>query len=487
MIPDRSGPDPPTPCAPMTPPSPTPTVPEPPARPLPFPAAARRRGAGNGPLERGTWFRLLRIAAVLAAGLLGAGCGGDEAPADGERADGTAGAVAFTGATIWDGTGAPPVPGATLLVRDGRVVSVEPAGSPPEGVRVVDVGGRWIVPGLVDGHAHVSGHWAPDTVAGDSARMVGDLLLYARYGVTTVNSLGGEPMAAGAVRAAGEGAAPGHARLRFAGEVVTGPTPEEARAQVTGNAERDADWIKLRVDDNLGTTRKMPWTAVEATLAEAEARGIPVATHVFYLEDARRLLEMGTDLVAHSVRDRPVDEGFAQALRERNVCYVPTLTREITTFAYADEPSWLDDPFFRRWADEDEVAAVTDPEFRARMAESPAAARYREGLVQAQENLATLERAGAPLAFGTDAGPATRFPGFLQHLELELMVEAGLSPARALEVATRETAACLGLDGVGTLEPGRWADFLVLGGDPLESVAATRTLEAVYVGGAPIP
>ena len=395
--------------------------------------------------------------------------------------------MAFTGATVWDGTGAPAVADATLLVRDGRVVSLEAGGAVPEGAREVELSGRYLIPGLVDTHAHVTGRWAADTVSEERARMQEDLLLYARYGVTTVNSLGGAPeQAAGAVREVGREVAPGHARLRFAGEVVTGPSPEEARAQVQANAARQVDWIKIRVDDNLGTTEKMAWPAVEATFEEAEARGLPVATHIFYLEDAERLLEMGSGLIAHSVRDRPVTEAFATELRERGVCYVPTLTREITTFAYADGPEWLDDPFFLRWADEDEVATVTDPDFRARMAESPAAAQYREGLDQALENLAALDAAGAPLAFGTDAGPATRFPGFLQHLELELMVEAGLSPARALETATGGAAACLGLEEVGTLEPGRLADFLVLAADPLENVAATRSLDAVYLGGVPL-
>ena len=212
-----------------------------------------------------------------------------------------------------------------------------------------------------------------------------------------------------------------------------------------------------------------------------------MTTHVFYLEDALRLLEMGTAMVAHSVRDRPVDADFARALSERGVCYVPTLVREVTTFVYAERPDWLDDPFFRRWAPASEVEAVTDPDFQARVAASPAAAAYREALEQAKENLALLVEAGAPVAFGTDAGPATRFPGFLEHEELSLMVEAGLTPAQALHAATGAAADCLGLETVGVLEPGRWADFLVLSADPLERIENTRSLEAVYVGGERIP
>jgi imidazolonepropionase-like amidohydrolase len=84
---------------------------------------------------------------------------------------------------------------------------------------------------------------------------------------------------------------------------------------------------------------------------------------------------------------------------------------------------------------------------------------------------------------GTDAGPAARFPGFFEHEELVLMADAGLTPEQILRSATGVAADCLMLDDVGTLEPGNWADFLVLTEDPLQDVRATRSLERVYVAG----
>jgi imidazolonepropionase-like amidohydrolase len=398
----------------------------------------------------------------------------------------TAEFVAYTGATLWDGSGARPVSDATLLVREGRIVSVEAGGAVPEDADRVDLSGRYVIPGLIDAHAHLNDLWADPDVTDQQSGLESTLLLFARYGVTTVNSLGGEPEAAGAVRDGLPGKAPGRARFFFAGDVVTGPTPEEAVRQVRANAERGVDWIKIRVDDNLGSTEKIAWPTVAAVIEAAHGRGLRVASHLFYLEDAERLLELGTDLVAHSVRDLPLPRSTAARLREDGVCYVPTLTREITTFAYAERPDWFDDPFFQRWAHPGQVAAVTDPDFQARMAASPAAERYRQALVQAQENLVVLSEAGAPIAFGTDSGPAGRFPGYLQHLELELMVEAGLTPEQALLAATSGAATCLDASDVGILEAGRWADFLVLGEDPLEDISYTRSLEAVYVGGARI-
>ena len=391
--------------------------------------------------------------------------------------------MAFTGATVWDGSGAPAVPNATVVVRDGLIVSVETGGAVPEGAEQVDLSGSFVIPGLIDAHAHVSGLWADPSVTDEQARLEADLLLFARYGVTTVNSLGGEPASATAVRGAQDDEAPGRARLFFAGDVVTGPTPEEAVQQVVANAERGVDWIKMRVDDNLGTAEKMSWPTIEAAITEAHDRGLRVATHLFYLDDAERLLDLGTDMVAHSVRDAEVPASFAARLQADGVCYVPTLTREVTTFVYASRPAWFDEPFFQRWANADQVAAVTDPAFQARMAASPAAARYREALVQAQTNLEIVEVAGAPIGFGTDSGPGARFPGYLQHMELQLMVDAGLTPERALITATSAAAACLSLDDVGVLEAGRRADFLVLGADPLADIANTKSLEAVYVGG----
>jgi imidazolonepropionase-like amidohydrolase len=274
-----------------------------------------------------------------------------------------------------------------------------------------------------------------------------------------------------------------HARLHVAGEVVAGNTPDEALAIARANIEQGADWIKLRVDDNLGSGQKMPWDAVQAVIGAAKAADIPVATHIFYLDDAAQLLQMGTGLIAHSVRDKAATDEFVQAMLDTGICYVPTLTREVSTFTYAERPVWFDDPFFLEAAKQSEIDRVSQPDFMARVAASPASAAYRDALVQAQDNLRILLGSGVPVAFGTDTGPAGRFLGYFEHMEFDLMAEAGMTPREILLSATSVAANCVHMDDVGTLEAGKWADFVVLTENPTQDVKALRSIRDVYIAG----
>jgi imidazolonepropionase-like amidohydrolase len=391
-------------------------------------------------------------------------------------------AIAFSGATLWDGTGGGMLENAVIVVRDGRITEIF-TGAAPAGADIVDLSGTWVVPGFIDAHVHVSGFWAADEVQGIEERIRSELALYARYGVTTVNSLGGEPAEAMAIRDAQYVPSLKHARVYVAGPIIADTDPLAAAKSTTINIMAGVDWIKIRVDDNLGTVQKMPWAAVEAVFDAANARGARVATHVFYLDDASRLLDLGSDLIAHSIRDRPMDDSFVAKLLDSGVCYVPTLTREVSTFAYATRPDFFDDPFFLKAAKQGEIDRLSDPQFMAEMAASPAAAAYRKALVQAQENLRIAEGSGVPVAFGTDAGPPGRFPGYFEHIEFYLMKEAGLTPLEILTSATATAAKCLSLADVGTLQPGKWADFVVLQENPLADIRATRSIRNVYVAG----
>jgi imidazolonepropionase-like amidohydrolase len=439
---------------------------------------------------------MVRVAAILIVSLIFAACG-DSTPetaatpeAAGEQPASSAplpgaGAVAFRGAAIWDGTGSAIQYNNTLLVRDGRIEGI--VQEIPEGAEVVDLGGRWVVPGFINAHGHVSGRWADDSVTDAAERVRGDLTLYARYGITTVLSLGGAPAEAFAVRDVQNAPSLDHARLYLAGEVVAGNTPDEASAVALENVGKGVDWMKLRVDDNLGTDTRMPWDAIQVAMNAAKAASIPVATHIFYMDDAARLLQMGSGLIAHSVRDQDVTDEFVQTMLDAGVCYVPTLVREVSTFVYAERPDWFSDPFFLEAAKQSEIDRVSSPEFMARVSASLTAAGYRKALVQAQDNLRVIIGSGIPVAFGTDSGPAGRFPGYFEHLEIGLMNDAGLTSREILMSATSVAADCLDLDDVGTLEAGKWADFIVLTADPVSDIKATRSIQSVYIAGNEVP
>jgi imidazolonepropionase-like amidohydrolase len=117
------------------------------------------------------------------------------------------------------------------------------------------------------------------------------------------------------------------------------------------------------------------------------------------------------------------------------------------------------------------------------MAASPSAAAYKLALAQAQENLRIILGSGVPVAFGTDSGPAGRFLGYFEHMEFDLMTEAGMTPREILMSATSVAANCVHFDDVGTLEPGKWADFVVLTEDPTKDIKALRSIKDVYIAG----
>jgi len=389
---------------------------------------------------------------------------------------GTDATTAFTGATIIDGTTRAPIANATLLVRGGRIVAVGPAGAVtvPAGASRVNLAGRYVIPGLINAHGHVN------TPA--------DLDTYAAYGVTTVYSLGGEPASVFEARARQQDPAQARAvaqsRVLVAGPVLTPRTVDEARTMVADVAAQKVDIVKIRVDDNLGTTPKMPRDVYRAVISEAHARGLRVAVHFYYLDDAKDLLDAGADFMAHSVRDKPVDPAFVAALRAANVCYSPTLMREVSTFIYESTPAFFSDSLFQAHANRQWVASANDPARQAAVRNSTSAKTYKAQLPVANRNLKVLSDAGVPIAMGTDTGPTGRFQGYFELMELEMMVDAGLTPQQVLRSATLDAARCLRIDrDLGTLEAGKWADFVVLDASPLERISNVRRIRSVWIAG----
>ena len=383
---------------------------------------------------------------------------------------------------------------ATIVTRGGQISSV--SNNPPTLVRggdgptlpldtrFVDLKGKFVVPGLISAHAHVSdvNGLKPRAYTEENTRR--QLSVYARYGITSVWSLGGEQAPAFALRDAQGVPSLDRARIFVAGDVITGRTPDEARAAVARVAALKPDVIKIRVDDNLGTATKMTPEVYRAVIEEAHARKLRVAAHIFYLADAKDLVKSGVDVIAHSVRDLDVDAEFLSLMKERGVAYCPTLTREVSAFVYESTPAFFTDPFFLREADREVMAQFSQPDRQKAMASSSTAQRYKAGLEIARRNLKRAADAGITIAMGTDSGAfPERFQGYFEHLEMEMMVASGMTPAQVLRSATSDAAAAMKRQDVGSIAAGKWADFVVLDKDPLADIKNTRAIASVWIAG----
>ncbi len=401
-----------------------------------------------------------------------------------------AGIQAFTGARILDGTGKASIERGTIVVRDGRIEEVGPVRRVriPKGAERIDLAGKTIVPGLVNTHGHVGEAQGLRSGAEfyTSENLLRQLRLYARYGVTTVFSLGGDLDLGFQLRDAQDAAAAtiDRARIFVAGAVINGKTPEEARTMVDQVAAMKPTLIKIRYDDNLGATVKMTPEIARAVIERTHYHKLPLAAHLFYLEDARYLLETGADYIAHSIRDKEVDDGLIVLLKKRDVCVCPTLTREVSTFVYESRPAFFDDPFFVRDADRQALDELLDPKRQEAMRRSASAQRYKAALEIASRNLKKLSDAGVRIAFGTDSGPPGRFQGYFEHMEMDMMAKAGMTAGQILKSATGDAARCMNVAGkLGTIEKGAWADLLVLDKNPETDIANMRAIHSVWIAG----
>lgn len=399
------------------------------------------------------------------------------------------GSIAFVGATIIDGTDAAPLVDGALVISDGRIQAVGPRADVgiPESARIIDVSGKTIIPGLINAHGHVGGTLGLEGGHYNRENLLRQLALYARYGITTVYSLGGDQAEGFALRNEQDHAGLDRARLFVAGSVVSGSDAQSIRQQVNENADLGADFIKVRVDDNLGRTPKLSRPLFDVLVEQAHSRRLPLAVHLFYLDDARYILNAGADLIAHSIRDLPVDSEFIDLIKSEDVCYIPTLTREVSTFVYEDEPEFFSDPFFRQEVEQAIIDELLQPERMSRMRNSAMAQAYKEGLEVAMANVGVLNDAGVAIAMGTDTGPPARFQGYFEHLEMSMMVEAGMTPQDVIRSATSVAADCMGNSMIGSLEPGNWGDLVVLDENPVANIDNSKTIDSVWIAGNRVP
>jgi imidazolonepropionase-like amidohydrolase len=238
------------------------------------------------------------------------------------------------------------------------------------------------------------------------------------------------------------------------------------------------------MDDHLGTQKKMPYDIGKAIVDGAHHHHLRAAAHIFYLEDARQLVDDGVDGLAHSVRDKPVDQAFVQDMKKHGTWQMAaTLTREASMFVYGGDAPFLGLSFFTKSISEKVEKTLKSPAYQQTISSDPEFSRYQGFFEMAKKNLKTLADAGVRYGMGTDTGPPGRFPGYFEHWEMQLMVDAGLTPMQVIVAATKSGAEFLEAKDLGTLEPARWADLIVLDRNPLENIKNTQAIRAVYIAG----
>jgi len=404
--------------------------------------------------------------------------------------------------TLIDGSGNPAVAGAAMVIDNGRIVRIGSAEhlTGPAGAQVIDLSGKFVMPGIINLHGHVGNtvDLTQDAKNYTRENIEKNLRTYASYGVTTVLSLGTDQDLIFRFRDEQRAGRPTYTRVYTAGQGFTLKGGVGGMPSVTFNLEdggeipkdvdtlaaKKVDIVKVWVDDSLGHRKKIPFEMTKAIIDNAHRHGLRVDAHIFYLADAKQLVNAGLDALAHSVRDQPVDQELIDSMKKHGTWQsAATLTREASMFVYAKPPAFLTDTFFTRSVSSAVVTTLGDPDYQKKFASDPDFPKYPGFLEMAQKNLKRLADAGIPYGFGTDTGPPGRFPGFFEQWEMELMVDAGLTPSQVITAATKSAAEFLHAKDLGTLEVGKWADLIVLNADPRVNIRNTRTIEAVYIAG----
>jgi imidazolonepropionase-like amidohydrolase len=435
----------------------------------------------------------ISVALMLALGPLTA-C--RRAPPDG---------VALVGATLFDGSGGPVLPNAVVVVRRGRIESVGTrAGfTLPAKTREVDVSGRWIIPGLIDAHAHIEPWTLPR---------------YLAWGVTTVRDVHGALDSVLRLRDRVNLGAVAGPRIYSAGAMIDGlPTtyPDAIGANSPRDARKAVDRLVNAGVDLIKVYTRVDPTLLRAVLDEAGTFNLRVTGHLG-LTDAVTAAKEGIGSIEHlsgvpeacmadasslyAAHYRGFFPGWtaferswggldsaalarvANELADRKVTLVPTLVLH-ETFSRLDDPAVLGDTMLKavpelaqaRWNVADMVrrAGWTDQDYRA----------FRAGRPRQDLFLRLFAAAGGRVATGTDASNQLLIPGYSEHRELELLVGAGFSPRDALLAATRNGALLLGVDSLGILAPGKAADLVILTRDPLADIRHTLAIDRVMTRG----
>ncbi|MBO1360355.1 amidohydrolase family protein [Acetobacter sacchari] len=448
-----------------------------------------------------------RAVCLTSLSLLAAGCAHEEATSSNQ--------TFFEHVSVIDGSGAAAQPNMTVIMQDGKIVSVTPDASatPPAGATIVDLTGKTMIPGLVSDHVHVGLYEGTDVGSKHFTRdvILRQLQQYERYGVTTVVALGvtrsplfddlrreqhaeQNPGADlfGVDQGIGvPGGAPPAAMMHVDDEQVLRPaTPEAARAAVDKMASEGTDLVKIWVDTfTNGVAGKAPMPVmspdvVKAVITRSHEHDLRVAAHIHDLHYAKEMVADHADILAHGVRDTAVDATLINAMKSGGVWYIPTISLDESIYFYADNPDILSDPELTQGLSAELRNRFADAGWRKKTLADPQTAAARKAVVMNEHNLFTLYAAGVNIGFGTDSGATPlRIPGYAEHRELRLLVQAGLTPVQALTLATGQAAALMHLSDRGVLATGKRADFVILDADPSNDIGAVDRISQVWRGG----
>ena len=415
------------------------------------------------------------------------------------------GRILFKNATVINGNGLAPLAHTDVLVEDEMITAIGPQ-LPEANAKVIDMTGKTMMPALVCSHVHIGNlkYTAAKPENYTRQNILSQLVKYESYGITNILVMGTDrPMLfkTGLRDSSAKGLLPG-ARIHTAGygfgvpqgapplgmamdQVYRPATAAEVPKQMDSLALLKPDVVKLWLDDFNGKFKKMDPAVYTVIISEAHKHGLRVAAHVYYLSDARKLVEGGIDILAHSVRDSIVDDALVAQMKAKHVVYIPTLSLDEYAYIYARKPDWINDDFFKASLEPGVYDMITSEKYQDSLKKSPDYAKNAAAFETALKNVKKLVDAGILISLGTDSGATPiRAQGFSEHLELELLVQAGLTPLQAISVATINAAQVLQIDKkYGTLEKGKMADMIILSDNPVSDIKNTRKIEAVYKAG----
>ncbi len=443
-----------------------------------------------------TKHRAVRVLTLPLLALLAA-CGEAPAPAP-EPVD-----VAIVGVRLIDGTGAEPLTDAVVLVDDGRIVAAGPreAVEVPDGTEVVDGAGKTVIPGLVDLHAHYGG-----PVEAVERALVTQL----EYGVTTTRSIGSDSPEKVALLLEAHAGRPDLPRAFTAGLGFSFPggfnssftntptTEEEARAMVREQAALGVHFTKMWINEVDEPNRKIPPEIRAAIIDESIANGLIPVAHINEEADGLQLLQAGLNEFMHSTvrtfgpgggvpMENPTpSQEFLELCLQNDCGFAPTLSIIQNNWHFAEHPELLDDPDLRAAMNPRALERFSDDETRAAILADENLDARKTSFRQVQDFVVALHDHGIEVALGTDSGTMNVPMGWGTHHELELYVEAGLTPMEALVAATSTGAGRLppvGQADFGTLAHGMSADLILLDANPLEDIRNTLRINRVMLRG----